>query len=411
MDHMKFAAMPFPYKLARFSMILRKAYPFLGELCMRVNKYRRQNSFSMAATDGYHLYLDEERMAKLPEESFNFILLHELFHIVLRHTYPKDLAASKRIYWNIAFDLIANWLILQMKGGLSYRKLPVQPVSDTCLTLDDLSGDPSHSIAASFIRQATEQGAFSNVPPPPILIRWKSFQIEVLQEMWYIGDILSGDASDAPFTEADIQDLLSSCIKVAGLGGLPQYLRNLMDEVTQGRKLPWHILLRRYLEAMTDYDEFDYVPPDKRTLYRGLILPAHSEADIALQHALVVLDVSSSVGKDELLTQVWQIESMMRDLAYTGSIIAFACEVHQEAPLTDKPSLKRFIDELQVGGGTDWSSVVDFVKRQRLPPKPIIVFTDGYFFDFTEGLANVIFITQGEYPDALGKLGHIIRIN
>jgi len=83
-DSVKYKAMPFEYKLARFSLLLRKAYPFLGELSMRVNKYRKDIN-GIAATDGKNLYLNEKLMNELPEECLNFVLLHEILHIILRH--------------------------------------------------------------------------------------------------------------------------------------------------------------------------------------------------------------------------------------------------------------------------------------------------------------------------------------
>ena len=75
LDVGKYKALPFQYKLARFSLLLLKAYPFLGEVCMRVEKYFNDTQ-GFAATDGYRLYLNEEKMNELPEETLNFILLH-----------------------------------------------------------------------------------------------------------------------------------------------------------------------------------------------------------------------------------------------------------------------------------------------------------------------------------------------
>ena len=410
MDSTKYSLMPFNYKLARFSLILRRAYPFLGELCARVNKYRVSKLYSMAATDGYNLYLDSESLSKLPEEALNFILLHELFHIILQHKYSKNVLKHERIYCNIAFDLVANWLIMRMEAELKYNKLPIIPVSGTCLSSDDLSLDPSNKIAESFLQQARQQGVLSSGPPLSVFIQWKSFKLEIQHMSLYACDVLGKDEFESFHTDADVQELLSSCRKSAGLGGLPVPLRNLVEEALRGRKLPWYLLLKQYLEAIKD-DDFDFIPPDKRMLYSGMILPDSSENINALNNALIVLDVSSSVGRDELLAQIWQIYDVLSDLEFSGSIIAFAGEIHQEAPLTDKLSLKKFIDDLKTGGGTDWAEVVKYVKRQKQIPKPIVVFTDGYFYSFTEGLANVIFITQGEFPNQLKSLGKVVRVN
>lgn len=406
MDVIKYKAMPFDYKIARFSLLLRKAYPFLGELCLRVGKYKKTIQ-SLAATDGLNLYLNNE----LPEESLNFVLLHELFHIILRHSFPKNTLFYEKPYWNIGFDLIANWLIMSMERELKQKGLPVIPVADTILTPDDLSGDPSHRIVASFLEQAKQQGILSETPPLLIEIEWKAFKATLLHNS-FIFDILDEkDGIINPPTDADIQALFADCAKSAGKDGLPHHLQNLMDELTNGKKLPWFLILKRYLERWKGSEDFDFYPPDKRMLYSGMILPEDNESDGTLDNALIVLDVSGSVSKDELLAQIWQIQSILTELEFSGAIISFGSEVYQEAKLTNKSSLKNFIDGLEVGGGTDWADVVRYVKEKKRRAKPIIVFTDGYFYSYDTGLSDVVFITQDNSPKELEKLGKVIQIN
>lgn len=410
MDEAKYKLLPFNYKIARFSLLLRKAYPFLGELCIRVEKYRKELR-APAATDGYHLYLNEKLLDELPQEAFNFVLLHELFHIVLRHTFPKDMLFYEKIYWNVGFDLVANWLITSMERELRSNQLPVNPIADTFLSPDDLSKDPSNIIVDAFLQQAKQQGILSANPPAFVEIKWKSFEAIVPNGADYVFDIL--DRGDGPYnpTDADIQGLLDSCLKTAGNTGLPAYLRDLMSELIKGRKLPWHMILKRYLDVTKAADDFSFCPPDKRMLHKDIILPGESDSDKALNDALIVLDVSSSVDKEQLLTQIWQIRTVLSDLEFEGSIVAFASDVHQEAPLNDKKSLNGFIDKLQVGGGTAWAKVIQHIKERKWSKKPIIVFTDGYLFSFDTGLSDVIFITYGEPPDDLKKLGKVIQIS
>jgi predicted metal-dependent peptidase len=376
---------------------------------MRVKKYKKP-VVSIAATDGYNLYLDEERMNELPEESVNFLLLHELYHIILRHTFPKDMAFYEKPYWNIGYDLVANWLILSMETELKRKNLPVVPLSDSCVTKDDLSEDPSHRIVGEFLSQAKQQGILTDNPPLFVHIKWKSFEHMIPNNADFEFDILDGDDVLNPPTDADVQELLASSAKAAGNEGIPNNLQNLMEELTKGRRLPWYLIFKRYLEAIKESDDSDFCPPDKRMLYSGIILPAENELEKALNDALIVLDVSSSVDKEQLLEQIWQIKSVLNDLEFDGSILSFGGGVYQEAPITDKQSLKKFIDDLKVGGGTDWGDVVRRVKKRKRKAKPIIVFTDGYFFSFDKGLSNVVFITQDESPDELKRLGRVIQV-
>jgi len=411
LENMQYKAIPFSYKLARFSLLLRKAYPFLGELCMRIEKFR-ETHYALAATDGLRLFYNPDAMDKLPEESFNFVLLHELLHIMLRHRYPKGMPFYEKAYWNIGFDLVVNWLLLSMDSELKRHGLPIIPVSGSAFCSDNLSKDPSDTIAKAFVEQAVKQGISSQHPPLFVDIEWKSFKCTIVHDESFIFDVLGGgDSIDSP-AEAEIKGLFADCEKSAGKNGLPWRLRHLWEELERERNLPWFLILKRHLEGMKESCEVDFCPPDKRMLYRELMLPSEIiDAGSELKNALIVLDVSGSVDREELLAQIWQINSLLKELEFSGSIISFGSSVYQEARLSDRVSLKMFVDEIEAGGGTDWDDVVDYVKQKKQRFKPIIVFTDGYFFSFSEGLSNVIFIVRDEYPETLHKLGRVIRIN
>ena len=410
MDTSKYISMPFEYKIARFSILLRKAYPFLGELCMRVQKHRTEMA-APAATDGYHIYLNEEILGNLPQESFNFVLLHELLHIILKHAYPKDMLFYEKRYRNIACDLVTNWLIMKMENELFENHLPVQPIAHTFLSIDDLSKDPSSTIADTFVQQAKQQGILSENPPLFVEITWKSFKTEILNEADFMFDILwTDDVIEQP-TDTDIQELLTECLRVAGKEGLPKHLNDLINDISSIRKLPWHIIFKRYLESSMDTDDYSFCPPDKRLLYDDIIIPGENQEDKALNNSLIVIDVSSSVDKYQLFAQLYQVRTVLRELNFEGLIISFASDVHQEAPLSDEKSLRIFINNLQTGGGTDWGDVVNYIKENKKRFKPIIVFTDGYFFSFDGGLSDVIFITQNSAPEELSSLGKVIQVN
>ena len=158
-------------------------------------------------------------------------------------------------------------------------------------------------------------------------------------------------------------------------------------------------------------DDYTFYPSDKRMLYSGLLLPASNDEEKALNNALIIIDVSSSVGREELSAQIWQVACILKDLDFTGSIISFGSEVYQEAPVTDKFFLENFVNEMNVGGGTDWVDVVEYVKKHKKGAKPIIVFTDGQFYSFEKGLSDVIFITQDVPPGKLRDLGKVIMVS
>ena len=372
---------------------------------MRVEKFRRDDIGGLAGTDGLRIYLDVARLNELPEEDLNFILLHELFHIILRHKYTRGLPNYERKYWNIAFDLYANWLMESMKQDLKRAGIPFQPLSGSIWTSDNLEKDPSHIIAQAFVGQALAQGILTDNPPPFIEIEWKNFKHVEPNFGGFALDVLEGEgSSESEPTDSEVTALLKDAAKAAGNSGLPKHLRDLWGKLSKGRSLPWYLLLKRYLQGLIESDDMGFCPPDKRVLYDEKILPADSwSTGIELRNALVVIDVSGSVSKEELTKQLWQLKVILSELDFQGEIITFASDVIQVGKIGSKASLKKFVDEMQVGGGTSWESVVKWVKARRVQPRPIIVFTDGEFFEFTKGLSDVIFILQEENRNPFGN--------
>ena len=423
-DTIKYKSLPFKYKLARFTIKLQESYPFLGEIFTRIEKFKITKT-KLASTDGFHFFLNEENLNELTEEEFNFIFLHELFHIILQHRYPKNMMYYEKMYYNIASDLIVNWMIMNMQHELKRNNLSIQSTKEITISSDDLSQDISNVIANTFIEQAKEQGILSDFPPPMIVIKWKNFEDLVPNDNSYDFDLLDIDNKKNlnEVANSDIKELISSAAEAVGNEGVPKCLEKTLEDLQKGRKLPWWIILKRYLDTIKTSDELDFCPPDKRLLYSEIILPGECDSNEVLNNALIVVDVSGSVDKQQLINQLWQVNSILDEFDFDGSIISFGTKVYQEEKLTDKKSLKKFIEHMKVGGGTDWADIVRYIKKNKPAAKPIIVFTDGYFLSFDKGLKNVIFILQQEmkynffnsdkntHMDQLSTLGKIIVID
>jgi len=79
----------------------------------------------------------------------------------------------------------------------------------------------------------------------------------------------------------------------------------LLEDIADRRKLPWFLLVKQYLEMTKENDDYTFYPSDKRMLYSGLILSISNDEEKALTNALIVVDVSSSVNREELSAQKW----------------------------------------------------------------------------------------------------------
>ncbi|GHV40420.1 hypothetical protein FACS189490_05540 [Clostridia bacterium] len=137
---MDFSKLPLELKLARFSFLLRKAYPFLGELSLLTERVFSTDTV-LAGVENNKLHLNRQEVNALPEAQFNFVILHELLHILFGHQYPANMAASNRSWANIAMDLTVNYAIAILQGDLRAKSLPTEPQPAFIVPhmLDDLS--------------------------------------------------------------------------------------------------------------------------------------------------------------------------------------------------------------------------------------------------------------------------------
>ncbi len=106
-----------------------------------------------ASTDGKVFYWNHEFLSKLTNKNVEFVMRHELLHILLSHCRPERVGGRNSKVWNIAVDYFCNALIekeymeIDNENGTSFHSKVWtgafdKPISlDECLSL--LEGKPS----------------------------------------------------------------------------------------------------------------------------------------------------------------------------------------------------------------------------------------------------------------------------
>ena len=84
-------------------------YGFLGLLLMHL-KIVLDPSIETAATDAKYIYFNPEFLDLLSENELDFILMHEILHVVLKHCFRHD--DRDDYLFNIACDIVVNSIIL-----------------------------------------------------------------------------------------------------------------------------------------------------------------------------------------------------------------------------------------------------------------------------------------------------------
>jgi predicted metal-dependent peptidase len=410
---------------ARARLILDK--PFLGALVLRLPMKEADASWCQTtATDARAFYYNPAYIASLSLAQTQFMLAHEALHCALSHFARRQHRIQHR--WDLACDYAINPLLLddgltpppncqvmpQYLGMTAEEIYPLIDENDEGETIDqhlfdqdnqsgggqqgnapdkpekphdpesrgggdsseradqrDEGGDSpldsqsqeregqggrsaeTDPVPGDSQQGQGERGEQDNSPPPPL----NAEERQTLEVQWQ--QRLAGAAQQA--------------MQAGKLGGT---LARLVDHLLQPR-LPWRVLLARYMNAMAR-DDFSYMRPSRRE--GEAILPSLKSAQIEI---VVAVDTSGSVRAgelDEFLSEVSALKGQMRARV---TLLPCDSDLAEGAPWIFEP-WEKFNCPAQIlgGGGTDFRPVFDWVQSRGQHPDLLVYFTDA----------------QGEFP-------------
>lgn len=309
--------------------------PFFATLMMGTPLIEN-NTIPTAATDGKKIYYNAAFIDGLSVELVQFVLAHELGHMMYEHVYRRG--ARNPELFNIAGDHVIN-LLLKGDGFTIWDKA----------YCDEKYADMS-----------TEQvyQELQKNPPPK-------------KEGGMGQDLMNPEGGQAQ-SEADIGDIRQRVAQAANVarmaGKMSAGLAKLVDEVLNP-KVRWQDLLRDYATRANKDDE-SWTRRNRR--FGNVYLPArYSER---MGEIIVIGDTSGSIGQEELNqvgAEVKAIAEQMRpecirmlwaDTEVAGEQIF---EVGEEIKFDPKG-----------GGGTDMRVPLDYATRYE--PEVVVLITDGY---------------------------------
>ena len=107
--------------------------PFYAEIMTRL-RFVESKEVSVAGTDGITVYYNSKSLNKLSEGECNYIILHEMFHVLLLHCI-RD-AGRDHSVWNIASDCIANSFVDDMAWRIGNHRVPCKRPLAGCFLED-----------------------------------------------------------------------------------------------------------------------------------------------------------------------------------------------------------------------------------------------------------------------------------
>ena len=347
-------------------------YGFYGLLLMHM-KFKLDLNCDTAYTDGYVIAFSPEFLDKLTNREVDFILMHEILHVALKHCFRGT--KLNNFLFNVACDIVVNSNILK-SHDMDINSICVAGYESMHLAPNGKEGYEytAEEVYNMFKAKSKKSNlVISSVGDGDGLGNYRgNYRPIDSHDHWVIED-----------AQRDIdewnQRLLNAAETVSnrGKGNVPLGLEREID-LMKDSSINWRELLSEFLSF--EINDYSFNPPDKR-YSDDFFLPDYNDIEEVLDiNVLIEVDTSGSISKDDLTCALSEVKGLIDESngRLKGYLGFYDSEIYDVIPLED-------IDISKVkpvgGGGT---SVIDVFKNldnltRNMDDKvdAIIIITDG----------------------------------
>ena len=327
----------------------------------------------------------------LNDAELRFLILHECYHKMYQHlTTWKHLYDKHPQVANAACDYVINIQLVDGDNGEGFIKMPKVGLLDAEYRNMD-SAQVFHQIYDSLPEGDDGRGVGNSLDDHG----W--------EEAEQLSEEEEGDL------EREVEEAVRQGVLVAGkLGsGGARDLEELLKP-----QIDWRDVLREFISTTCAGKDFStWARPNRRFVSTGVYMPSGISEKVG--ELVIAIDTSASIGQRELTTFLSEIKSVcdnvrperIRLLYWDTRVCADETYDHAETDTlvqSTKPA---------GGGGTDVSCVSEYMTEHKIDPQAVIVFTDGYVFDWgtwTCPILWAIYDFERAKPDC-GKVVHIAK--
>ena len=370
---------------ARIALLLKA--PFFGNLATRLKVVNADDWCPTAATDGRNLYYNTEFLKKMPAKQLEFLIGHEVLHLVYDHM-GRAGERDKRLF-NVAADYCVNQDLLDQRIG---DKIPVGLY------------DPKYR---GWSAEEVYDDLYKNAD---------KISIEDLEEM-LLDEHLDGDDSDDGDGDGEeregkgsgrpklseeekkqirdeIKEAVMTAAQTVGAGSLPSGVKRLIKDLTEPQ-LNWRELLQQQIQSTIRAD-YSWTRPSRRGWHVDAVLPGNDlekEIDIC-----VAIDASGSMSDDMLKDILSEVKGIMQSYnSFKLHLWSFDTEVYNAKIFTSENIDEIMEWEIGGGGGTMFECNWEYMLENDIAPKKFVMFTDGYPGDGwgDENYCDTLFVIHG----------------
>jgi predicted metal-dependent peptidase len=339
----------------------------LGETSLR-------DDIPTACTNGRDKFYNPSFINPLIIEELVFLVLHEAWHIQLRHIqrYP-DLIAEDPQTANAAMDYVVNDIIINLKDK-TLAKMPKGGLYDPKFH------DWSVREIYNFLRNGKNKDGKDEGKPQPspdgkdTTIGGKKYKMEPMDSH----DTTMVDQL-SPEEAKELNDSINDAIQEAGLfaGIKGDTLPRAVSELLQV-EVKWEDELREFVSArVRGNDEYTFAKLNRKRLASGLYRPSTYNEKVGT--VVCAIDTSGSITPKQIDKFATELASIC-DVCNPDEVLVlwWDTSVKGEQRFSGTYSNLRHMFKPVGGGGTRVSSVSDYLIANRVEADCMVVFTDGY---------------------------------
>lgn len=378
------------------------SHGFYGLLLMHM-KFSIDDGCETAYTDAERIAFSPRFLEELSDSELDFVLMHEILHVVLQHCIRSDPDDPER--YNIAADIVVNSIIMDENAG-DARSITLSRYGESIHKAPDGKEGSGYTAEEVFEmlkpRSGRGEGGGKNGSKKGGMGKsrkdkgdgdrgnpgkdgsGKNGKIKGDQDSVWDDHSHWGKADgDGSLRDVWVKRFAEACEAVSirdpsnACGTLPTFAKRILDEL-MNPQTDWRRILCDFIQE--EINDYSFSPPDRRFEDSPFFLPDFNEKDETVKDILFMIDTSGSMS-DKMITAAYsEIKGAIDQFngKLCGRLGFFDAAIIEPQPFSN-------FEEFSVirpagGGGTNFQIIFEYVNQYMIeePPASIIILTDGY---------------------------------
>ena len=353
---------------------------FYGSLLMHM-EFAVDDTVNNVASDRKKIYFNPSFLDKLSNRELDFVVIHEVVHLSLRHN-SRIRAFEDKSVFDQAADIVVNSNIYRsydMKEEYISIGNDIQPHTTS-------DGDEGYDYSVDelyklLVKEKVMRGGYSS----KLTLDENGKEVEESdKENGFDDHSKWGTESDDGVSDLDWEKYtLDACETLLirdpsnKRGLVPGYAARLYMNFKES-KTDWRTLINNFIQE--EVNDYSFSPPDRRFSDSPFFLPDFNDADEIVKGVLFMIDTSGSMSDSEITDAYSEVKGAVDQFGgkLEGWLGFFDAAIVEPKPFCNESELE--IIKPYGGGGTDFSIIFSYV-RDHMKDKnitSIVILTDGY---------------------------------